>query len=46
VEAYTAGGKNLVDHGRYAAAVGKDPDGQWRVMYLMAFTDSTVTVRP
>jgi uncharacterized protein (TIGR02246 family) len=44
-EAYTMNKKNLVDHGRYAAAVMKEADGQWRVAYLMAFADSTVTVK-
>ena len=43
VEAYTMNRKNLTDYGRYAAAVGKDADGQWRVFYLMAFADSTIT---
>ena len=44
-EAYVMGGKTMTDYGRYAAAVGKDADGQWRVMYLMAFADSTVTAK-
>jgi len=44
-EGYTTGGKSMVDHGRYAAAVLKDADGQWRVGYLIGFADSTVTVK-
>ncbi|HEV8455610.1 MAG TPA: nuclear transport factor 2 family protein [Gemmatimonadales bacterium] len=44
-EAYTLDRKPMVDYGRYAAAVAKDADGQWRVQYLMAFADSTVTVK-
>jgi uncharacterized protein (TIGR02246 family) len=45
VEAYTAGGKRMAEHGRYATAVQKGADGQWRVGYIMAFADSTVTVK-
>ncbi len=35
--------KGTVDHewGRYIGAFGKGADGQWRIMYLMAFPDST-----
>ena len=44
-EAYIRDGKSMVDHGRYAAAVMKEADGQWRVGYLMAFADSTVSVK-
>lgn len=44
-EGYLMSRKKMTDYGRYAAAVGKDPDGQWRVMYLMAFADSTVTAK-
>ena len=45
MEGYTAGKKNLMDFGRYATAVAKDADGQWRIAYIMAFADSTVTVK-
>lgn len=45
VETYVAGGNTMTDYGRYATAVGKDADGQWRVYYLMAFADSTVTAK-
>ena len=44
-EAYTMGKKRMVDYGRYATAVQKEADGQWRVGYIMAFADSTVTVK-
>ena len=44
-EGYITGKKSMVDYGRYAAAVMKEADGQWRVGYLMAFADSTVTVK-
>jgi len=44
-EVATAGGTSNRDHGRYASAVRKDADGQWRVAYLMAFADSTVPVK-
>jgi len=37
--------KTSTDHGRYATAIGKDPDGQWRFVYVMAFVDSTVAVK-
>jgi len=33
----------MTDYGRYAVAVVKDADGQWRWAYLMAMVDSTVT---
>jgi len=42
VEAMTANGKATTDYGRYASALVKGADGQWRVGYIMAFTDSTV----
>lgn len=45
VESYREGKKASTDHGRYAAAVRKDPDGQWRVAYIMVFADSTVTAK-
>ena len=46
VETYVVNKKSMTDYGRYAAAVGKDADGQWRVMYMMAFADSTVPAKP
>jgi uncharacterized protein (TIGR02246 family) len=45
VEAYTMGKQRMVNYGRYATAVQKEADGQWRVGYIMAFADSTVTVK-
>jgi uncharacterized protein (TIGR02246 family) len=44
-EGYTMGGKKMTDYGRYASAVRKDADGQWRVGYIMVFADSTVTAK-
>ncbi len=38
-----ATGKPMTEYGRFATAIGRGTDGQWRIMYLMAFTDSTVT---
>jgi uncharacterized protein (TIGR02246 family) len=45
MERYTMKGKQgeLTDYGRYAAALVKGEDGQWRWAYMMAFVDSTVT---
>lgn len=43
VESLTRDGTAATEHGRFAAAIGRDTDGQWRIMYLMAMTDSTVT---
>lgn len=45
-EGSTAGGKHMMDHGRYAAALVKGADGQWRIGYIMAFADSTVQTKP
>lgn len=45
METYTANQKTATDYGRYASAVVKGADGQWRIQYLMAFTDSTVQGR-
>jgi ketosteroid isomerase-like protein len=42
VGAYAIKGKKMVEYGRYASAAAKEADGQWRLGYLMAFTDSTV----
>jgi ketosteroid isomerase-like protein len=45
VETTTTAGKTQADYGRYAAAIRKDADGQWRLSYVMAFPDSTVPVK-
>jgi len=37
--------KPMMDYGRYAMAVRKDADGQWRMTYIMVFSDSTVAVK-
>lgn len=44
-ETYTVKGKKgeMTEHARYAAAIVKGADGQWRVAYMMAMVDSTVT---
>jgi ketosteroid isomerase-like protein len=44
-ETMTAEGKTQTDYGRYAAAIAKGADGQWRLSYIMAFADSTVPVK-
>jgi len=44
-EGATTAGKSTMDHGRYATAVRKDADGQWRIAYIMVFADSTVSVK-
>ena len=44
-EGSTTGGKSTMDYGRYATAVRKDADGQWRIAYIMVFADSTVQVK-
>ena len=44
-ETTTTGGKTQTEYGRYAAAIRKDADGQWRLRYIMAFADSTVPVK-
>lgn len=36
------GGKAATDYGRYAGALRRYADGEWRLAYLMAFSDSTV----
>ncbi len=41
-ETMTSKGKTSTDYGRYALAIRKGPDGQWRFAYVMAFADSTV----
>ena len=45
VETMTAAGKTQTEYGRYAAAIGKGADGQWRLSYIMAFADSLVPVK-
>ena len=45
VETMTAAGKTQTEYGRYAAAIAKGADGQWRLSYIMAFADSTVPVK-
>jgi ketosteroid isomerase-like protein len=41
-ETVTTKGKTATEYGRYALALHKDTDGQWRWAYVMAFADSTV----
>ena len=45
VETTTSAGKSQTEYGRYAASMRKDSDGQWRLMYIMAFADSTIPVK-
>jgi len=45
VETMTTAGKTQTEYGRYAAAIGKGADGQWRLSYIMAFADSLVPVK-
>lgn len=44
-ETTTIAGKTQTDYGRFAAAIRKGADGQWRLSYIMAFADSTVPVK-
>ncbi len=44
-EGATTAGKSTLDYGRYAGAIRKEADGQWRVAYIMVFADSTVQVK-
>jgi uncharacterized protein (TIGR02246 family) len=44
-EQTVTGGKTAMDYGRYAGALRKDPDGQWRIAYIMVFSDSIVPVK-
>jgi len=46
-ESYTIKGKpgTMTDHARYAAAIVRGADGQWRIAYMMAMVDSTVTAK-
>ncbi len=45
IEQTVTGGKGATDYGRYAGALRKYPDGQWRIAYIMVFSDSTVPVK-
>src|SRR5262249_6975527 len=40
-ERSTTKGKSMTEYGRYACAIHKGADGQWRFGYVMAFADST-----
>lgn len=44
-DAAVVGGKTMRRAGRWIAGVNKEADGKWRINYLMAMTDSTVTDR-
>ncbi len=39
------GKQKMMAYGRYASALRKDPDGKWRIAYVMVFADSTVAVK-
>ncbi len=43
VETYTQGDRAMTDYGRYGTALVRGADGQWRITYLIALTDSTVS---
>lgn len=43
VEDVSREGTAATEFGRYAMSLVQEADGQWRIAYLMAFTDSTVT---
>lgn len=45
VEDVLVGTKKSKEYGRYAGAIRKDADGQWRVSYIMSFADSTVAAK-
>lgn len=45
IETSTSQGKSSTEYGRFAAAFVKGSDGQWRIGYLMAFSDSVVPVK-
>ena len=45
MEGTTTGGKRMMEHGRYATAIRKEADGQWRMSYIMVFADSTLPVK-
>jgi len=38
-------GKAAMNYGRYAGALARYPDGQWRIAYIMVFSDSIVPVK-
>ncbi len=44
-ESWVENGKPATEYGRFAAEVVKEPDGQWRIRYFMAFPDSIVQGR-
>jgi ketosteroid isomerase-like protein len=44
-EGATTGGKQTMNYGRYASALRKDADGQWRIAYIMVLSDSIVPVK-
>jgi len=45
VETYVEGGRTMTEYGRFVSSIMRQPDGQWRVMYVMAFADSTTPAR-
>lgn len=45
MEASTSGGKSQTEYGRYAVAIVKGADGQWRLGYIMSFSDSVVSAK-
>jgi ketosteroid isomerase-like protein len=45
VETTSSGGKDMTEFGRYASAIVRGADGQWRLGYIMAFGDSTVPAK-
>lgn len=45
MEASTSGGKGQTEYGRYIVALVKGADGQWRLGYIMAFSDSIVPAK-
>ncbi|MGQ0703393.1 MAG: YybH family protein [Gemmatimonadales bacterium] len=44
-ETIVMGNNTTMDYGRYATAIRRGADGQWRIAYLIGFSDSTVPVR-
>lgn len=45
LETSVSKGKTSNEYGRFAAAIVKGADGQWRLGYIMAFSDSIVPVK-
>ncbi len=45
LETLTRGPETHTEYGRYAAALRREADGQWRVSYLIGFADSIVPQR-